>query len=54
MDRVQLTMLGRLIYKLFLRKVLKKAVSRSSNTIDDVAFQMVEEVAFGTKKNGAM
>ncbi len=50
MDPVQLTLLGRLIYRLFIRKFLKKAVYNSENTIDDAAFKMIDEVAFGKKE----
>ena len=49
MDPVQLTVFGRLLYTLFLRRFFKKAVENSSNTIDDTAFKMVDEVVFGKK-----
>lgn len=49
MDPIQLGLLGRLIYKLFFRNIIKKAVESSANTIDDAAFKMIDEVAFGKK-----
>jgi hypothetical protein len=45
----QFTILGKLLYKLIFRKLLRKAVANTENTIDDRAFKMIDEMAFGKK-----
>ena len=48
-DAVQFGVFFKLVYTLFLRDVLVKAVGHSKNTIDDKALEMIDLVAFGDK-----
>ena len=49
MDQIKFTLFAKLLYSLFIRGILKKAVAHSGNKIDDAAFEMIDRVAFGEK-----
>ena len=46
-NAIKFGLLARLIYRLFLREYLVKAVENSENTIDDEALEMIDNLATG-------
>ena len=46
-NAIKFGLLARMIYRLFLRDYLVKAVRNSENEIDDAALEMIDSVAAG-------